>query len=133
MGYSKPQKTLINQDNEEISTQQSVKKIKQSDTVEQKINKINPNALETDVIDCSSVNATSKPTHNNNFCQHCQKQFACYSSLYQHKKSVAHLNAVKGSKPQFKVGEETILTKDYDALISEKGWLCDAVSFINYS
>jgi hypothetical protein len=39
MGYSKPQKTLINQDNEEISTQQSVKKIKQSDIVEQKLMK----------------------------------------------------------------------------------------------
>ncbi len=39
IGYSKPQKTLINHDNEETTTQQSVKKIKQSDIVEQKLMK----------------------------------------------------------------------------------------------
>jgi hypothetical protein len=60
-------------------------------------------------------------------------QFSSYQGLHQHKKSDIHKNVIKGRKAKWKIGEEIILNQDYDALISEKGWLCEAVSFFYFS
>ena len=124
MGYSKPQKTLVNHDKEEIKTEPAAKKLRQSDI--RNSNSINDELqadtqiLNTgDVIECSTGDIVTKPIKQKiNYCQYCHKQFSTYSSLNQHNKSIAHLNAFKGCKAKLKV--------------SEKDWLCDAVSFFNH-
>ena len=140
MGFSRPQKTLKkhDHDNEAIMSQPATKKSKQHEEIQQSITPSclptdNQNESNTDVVEAYTDQIiTLKSTNKSNFCIDCQKQFSSYQGLHQHKKSDIHTKVIKGRKAKWKIGEEIILNKDYDALISEKGWLCDAVSFFYF-
>ena len=65
------------------------------------------------------------------FCYFCQIQFKTSQEINQHKSTQKHSKNIFGAQTKFFVGDDIIRNKDYDDLISEKGWLSDSVSYSN--
>jgi hypothetical protein len=158
MGFSKPQKTLqhinINQNNQLKNKQQLTTKnsttlktieIEPTDEheklhVEQQTTLVQQKMLQSDdeitlhdeisLEDEIEIDETkSTCVANRYFCYYCQIQFKTPQEINQHKKTQKHQKNVQGSLTKFNVGDDIITNKDYDLLISEKGWLSDSVSF----
>jgi hypothetical protein len=51
-------------------------------------------------------------------------------NMSQHKRSKKHAGNVLALQTKFKVQDESITNKDYEALVAEKGWLSDSVSLV---
>ena len=54
-------------------------------------------------------------------------------NMSQHKRSKKHAGNVLALQTKFKVQDESITNKDYEALVAEKGWLSDSVSLLTNS
>ena len=66
------------------------------------------------------------------FCCYCQKQYKNSQEIYQHNTTRKHKKNIFNSQTKFKVGAEIITNKAYGILMSEKEWLTDSVSILNF-
>jgi hypothetical protein len=124
MGYSKGQKTLRSYD----QCAPPPKKTKAEPL--EPINEIENDNLNVVQILKShdEVVALEKPKIDRDyFCVPCQIQT---QNMSQHKRSKKHAGNVLALQTKFKVQDESITNKDYEALVAEKGWLSDSVSLV---
>ena len=144
MRYSLPQKTLRKLENENVSPMTlPMLEIKETDNFifddieeeeneggeEQDGKEIRDKEDGDDNGDGDIIVQSLSKLKDKFFCTTCQVQFKANNELNQHKKTQKHLKAVNSYEVKFTVAEESILNKDYDNLISEKGWLSDAVKY----
>jgi hypothetical protein len=113
--------TLELLENEKIESQKNSNK--------KKNNKKNneENNVDSEIFIMNPIETHSVKKHH---CKECNKWFNHNKGLIEHKKRACHLNVLANLKIKFIVGEEAITNKAYNDLISEKGWLSDAVGFL---
>ena len=127
MGYSKGHKTLRSYDQCAPPTKKS-----KPEPLEP-INEVeNDNLNVVQILDNDDeVVALEQPKiYRDYFCEPCQIQI---QNMRQHKRSKKHAENFIALQPKFKVHDEIITNKDYEALVAEKGWLSDSVSFLAHS
>jgi hypothetical protein len=89
-------------------------------------NKHEENEVGSEIFIMNPIETHSLKKHH---CVECNKWFKHNEGLNEHKKRACHLNVIENKKTKFVVGKETITNKNYNDLLSEKGWISDAVGF----